>query len=135
MNKDNDIYSIIVVDDEPSVRNLMSACCRTGAQERNPVVIAYENGAAAWEYIRALKKAPNLLVTDYVMPRMNGKKLIINSRKKFPNLDVILVSGGTDGEGTPQEIADKLNVEFMPKPLSSVGALVDLVRKYAAKEE
>ncbi|MEM4247015.1 MAG: response regulator [Candidatus Woesearchaeota archaeon] len=135
MNKYNGVYSIIVVDDEPLVRKLLTACCKTGAHERNHSIIEYENGEAAWEYIRALEKAPNLLVTDYAMPRMNGKNLIINSRQKFSNLDVILVSGGTDGEGTPQEIADKLNVDFMPKPLPSIDAFVALVRKYAAKEQ
>src|SRR5437660_197475 len=41
----------------------------------------------------------DLVVTDYKMPRMDGRELIVRLRKQSPELPIILISGFVDSLG------------------------------------
>lgn len=71
------MLTILVVDDIPSVRDLICDYLRKGGYQ----VLKAENGKEALE--QALQKKPDVIITDIVMPEMNGFELC-RSLKKNP---------------------------------------------------
>ena len=70
-------------------------------------------------------EAPDLLVTDAVMPGMGGPELIGRLRAHRPDLPVILVSGYA--EETLRTDLRRDAIDFLPKPysLAALGELMD----------
>jgi|SRR5437868_3748354 len=87
---------VLVVDDEPSITMTTAAIL-----ELNGFRAATANdGATALQL--ALKLRPDLVLTDVVMPGMNGVQLAIALREKLPQLKILLFSGNA---GTPDLLA------------------------------
>ena len=78
---------ILVVDDEPAI--LMTAAAILDMQGYRTATA--RDGAAALE--RALEIKPDLVLSDVVMPRMNGVQLAIELKQKLPSTAVLLFSG------------------------------------------
>ena len=101
---------ILVVDDEPGMREFLAAFFRA---HDLPVLTAgtAEEALNVWE-----KKAAeiNTVVTDIVMPGMNGKALAERLRSDRPTLKIIFMSGYL-----PAEIAEEaLDGVFFKKPFN-----------------
>ena len=79
---------ILLIDDDESVRSIIRRSLeRAGYEVRE----AGEGGAA----LKLLASAPaDLVITDLVMPDMEGIALILSLRKSHPELPVIAISGG-----------------------------------------
>jgi two-component system alkaline phosphatase synthesis response regulator PhoP/two-component system response regulator VicR len=76
---------ILAVDDEPSIRRLIEVnLAREGYQMETA-----ENGAQALAKIRANK--PDLLVTDVMMPEMDGFELVKNIRMDASLADLPII--------------------------------------------
>ena len=76
---------ILAVDDEPSIRRLIEVnLAREGYQMETA-----ENGAQALAKIRASK--PDLLVTDVMMPEMDGFELVKNIRMDASLADLPII--------------------------------------------
>jgi len=70
----------------------------------------------ALEWLENSQRCPSILVTDLIMPCMNGAELARRARKIHPDLKVLFVSG------YPGEVLDELDpegLEFLPKPYRS----------------
>ena len=80
---------ILVVDDEPAI--LMTAA--TILKMEGYRTATATDGMAALE--RALGIKPDLVLSDVVMPRMNGVPLAIELKQKLPSTAVLLFSGNT----------------------------------------
>jgi len=84
---------VLVVDDEPLVRWFAARVLR----EEGFGVYEATDGAEALEVIRADVADLDVVVSDIVMPRMNGVQLLQSLSTLRPDLPVILMSGyGTD---------------------------------------
>ena len=68
-------------------------------QELGYVVLAAGDGAEAIRIADEPESAIDLLITDVVMPGMNGRELANRLSAKTPSLKVLFVSGYTDGAG------------------------------------
>ena len=101
---------ILVVEDEEKVRQVTV----NGLRELGYTVI--EAGTPR-EGLQQLSLHPNvaLLLTDIVMPEMNGKKLADKSLKVRPNLKVIYTTGYTRNAVVHNGVLDA-GVAFLPKP-------------------
>ena len=78
---------VLVVDDECSIADTLAEILkRSGYQAKT----AYD-GPSALEV--ALLTPPDVLITDVVLPGMNGIELAIDMRRIFPDCKVILFSG------------------------------------------
>lgn len=87
--------SILLVDDTPELRKTIERLL-TGAGH---AVTSAENGAAA---LRELDRATfDVIVTDIVMPDMEGLELIRKVRKTHASLPIIAMSGG--GRGSTED--------------------------------
>lgn len=78
---------ILVADDEPAVREFV---CRSLIHAGHAVTAA-EDGAAAWEMLRG--ESFDLLLTDIVMPVMDGIALALKAGKECPALRILMMTG------------------------------------------
>ena len=94
---------ILVVDDEPDERFLVS---RTLRKQGHDVTVA-ENGAAG---LRAVQGgAPDLVVTDIMMPVMNGVEFIgrLRGDPATAGIPILAVSGDTHLAGAADAVMEK----------------------------
>ena len=101
---------IIVVEDEPGVRNLaVAALTQFGFN-----CYKAADGEEAARLFARLREPPHLLLTDIVMPGRSGYQIAAEFTARDPALKVIYMSGYADrahqGEGPP--------APFLPKPFS-----------------
>jgi len=84
--------SILVVDDEPTIRNTITAAL----EAEGYVVENARNGGHALAVWRKMEVKPELLLTDVAMPELDGVELARLLQKKQPGLKVLLMSGYGD---------------------------------------
>jgi len=83
----SNIQHILMVEDDWMTRSALGDYLATKGYR----ITLAENGL---EGLRALEKGDiDLVITDYVMPAMDGDEFIIQLRKANPHLPVILISG------------------------------------------
>jgi two-component system, cell cycle sensor histidine kinase and response regulator CckA len=103
--------TILLVEDEAMVRTVAErALARQGY-----TVLSAENGEAALELLRTSDK-PDLLISDVVMPVMDGPTMVRHARKRYPDLKIIFMSGYAEEQ--LRKSIDLDNVAFLPKPFS-----------------
>ena len=83
---------VLLVEDEKMVRRLAQRILEQQGYE----VIAAESGAQALQLCAQREGAIDLLLTDVVMPGMNGRELCELLRKRLPGLRTLYMSGYTD---------------------------------------
>ncbi|HEX7655658.1 MAG TPA: response regulator [Sphingomonas sp.] len=103
--------TILLVEDEDMVRTVAErALTRQGYK-----VLTAENGEAALELI-AITDKPDLLISDVVMPTMDGPTMVARVRKRYPDLPILFMSGYAEEQ--LRKSIDIDNVSFLPKPFS-----------------
>jgi two-component system cell cycle sensor histidine kinase/response regulator CckA len=103
--------TILLVEDEAMVRTVAErALARQGY-----TVLTAENGEAALELLQTSAK-PDLLISDVVMPTMDGPTMVRHARKRYPDLKIIFMSGYAEEQ--LRKSIDLDNVAFLPKPFS-----------------
>jgi len=113
---------ILLVEDEVPVRRMLrEALAKVGYR-----VWEAGNGAEALEYWGAEVEAIDLLVTDVIMPVMNGLRLAEELRTRLPGLKVVFMSGHCPETVAKQGLDPA--VDFLPKPFVPA-ALVRKVRE------
>jgi CheY-like chemotaxis protein len=104
---------IVYVDDEQE--NLFIFKRKYGKRLN---IKTFEDPLSALDYI---SKSPNvsLVITDEVMPGMNGNQLCDEVKKSKPNLKFILITGNPNGDGDLMYLALRKNrfYEFINKPV------------------
>jgi CheY-like chemotaxis protein len=101
------VKHILVVDDEEAVGYVFE---RYLAIKGYRVSVAMSGEQALEAYRR---DAPDLVITDYKMPGMNGDELLRRLRALQPGLPAIMISAN------PIEVGPTLDqVRFFPKPVS-----------------
>ncbi|MCA9620894.1 MAG: response regulator, partial [Myxococcales bacterium] len=115
--------TVLVVEDDEMVRRLAERLLRRGGY----TVIVAGSGAEALEVSAAHERAIDLLLTDVVMPGMNGRELARRLVAERPGLRVLFTSGYTDNVIAHHGVLDP-GVHFLAKPYS-LDALMSLVRQ------
>jgi two-component system cell cycle sensor histidine kinase/response regulator CckA len=105
--------TVLLVEDEDPVR-LFAARALRG---KGYTVLEARSGDAALELLTAEAPEIDLMVTDVMMPGIDGPTLIREVRKTRPGLPVVCVSGYSE-DALRQRIADADSVAFLPKPFS-----------------
>jgi two-component system cell cycle sensor histidine kinase/response regulator CckA len=104
---------ILIVEDEDAVRAFSARALSTTGYE----VLEADGGEEALEVLDDINWELDLLISDVVMPEMDGPTLLKEVRKKLPDLKVIFVSGYAE-ESVRKDLADNRSVEFLSKPYS-----------------
>ena len=114
--------TILVVEDEATVREL----ARELLQLSGYTVLEAKHGQEALRICRNYDGPIHLMLTDVVMPRMNGHELAETLAPLRPGMKVLYMSGYTEDAGVMREILDSDTV-FLQKPFTPA-ALTDKVR-------
>jgi len=104
--------TIMLVEDEDAVRVFSARALRNKGYQ----VLEAKNGEAALQQIGTDGNRIDLLITDVVMPQMDGPTLARHVRRMRPDMRVIFISGYAEdrlGEIDGVEVA-----HFLPKPFS-----------------
>lgn len=114
---------VIVVEDCEPVRRLLSRALEQAGYEAEAV----GDGAEALALAASSDVAIDLLLTDVVMPHLNGRDLADELRRRFPKMRTLFISGYDEDVLAPEGVLVE-GVNFLPKPFHLREAL-RLVRK------
>lgn len=121
--KDPGSEIILLIEDDGMVRGLAVAAL----EMEGYVVIAADGGPAAIAACERHQGPIHLLVTDMVMPEMNGREAADRVAQMRPGIKVLFMSGYSDNKAFRHDIsADEVN--FIQKPFSPI-ALCNKVRE------
>jgi CheY-like chemotaxis protein len=82
------MHSILVIDDEPDVRDAVKRVLdRAGYTVRTS-----DSGVDALAELERIRT--DVVITDIIMPKIDGVQLIESIRKLFPSVRIIAISGG-----------------------------------------
>jgi CheY-like chemotaxis protein len=113
--------AVLVVEDEPAVRDLVVRILREDGYE----VLAAEDGQHALGLLDGREGPPDLVVTDVLMPRMNGRQLGDALRQMHPGLPVLYMSGDI-GENIVLRQLVPDDAPFLRKPFTPAQLLASV---------
>jgi two-component system, cell cycle sensor histidine kinase and response regulator CckA len=105
--------TLLLVEDEDPVRLFSARALRNKGYK----VIEAKSGEAALEVITSGTEKVELLITDVVMPRMDGPNLVKHVRELYPDMKVIFISGYTE-DAFRKRLDHDTDIHFLPKPFS-----------------
>jgi two-component system cell cycle sensor histidine kinase/response regulator CckA len=107
---------LLLVEDEPAVRTIL----QRGLLRFGPTIVTAADGAEALE--RLAEEPPfDVLISDIMMPGIDGVKLASMAREREPDIGVVLMSGFA--EAPLHRAVDAQRVGFVSKPFP-IGDLV-----------
>jgi DNA-binding NtrC family response regulator len=81
---------VLIIDDDRQIRRLLRRIC----QRAGHAVREAENGRCGVELFQ--QQRPHLVITDILMPEMEGIETIMALRRNGPRVPIIAISGGDD---------------------------------------
>ena len=105
--------TVLLVEDEPTVR----ASIRSALELKGYRVLEAANAQEAIRLCEHYGESIHLLLTDVVMPGMNGHELSQYLTSLYPAMRTLLISGGDTTAGAPAA-ARNGQVAFLPKPFT-----------------
>ncbi|HEX5232869.1 MAG TPA: response regulator [Bradyrhizobium sp.] len=118
--------TILLVEDEEGLRSLNAR----GLRSRGYTVIEASNGIEALEALEQKDGAIDLVVSDVVMPEMDGPTLLRAMRARNPDLKIIFVSGYAE-DAFAKSLEENEKFDFLAKPFA-LSALVTKVKETMA---
>jgi PAS domain S-box-containing protein len=121
--------TILVVEDEPQIRQLALDCLTQYGYE----VLSTSNGLEAIELIESQQRPINLILTDVVMPGLSGRELSQHISTLQPAAKVLFMSGYTNDAVVNHGILDGA-AWFIQKPFT-IASLIRRVREVLDSHE
>jgi two-component system cell cycle sensor histidine kinase/response regulator CckA len=118
--------TILLVEDEEGLRSLNAR----GLRSRGYSVVEASNGVEALEALDERNGAVDLVVSDVVMPEMDGPTLLREMRGRNPDLKIIFVSGYAE-EAFDKSLPENQQFAFLAKPFA-LSALIAKVKETMA---
>ncbi|MBZ5559748.1 MAG: response regulator [Acidobacteriia bacterium] len=124
----NETATVLLVEDDEAVRLIISAVL----QREGFRVLEASTAGAAGEIFERQSAEIDLLLTDVIMPEMNGPALAQRLIAARPELRVLFISGYADQSTSPGP--DHRHVGFLSKPFQA-SMLVQRVRQMLARHD
>jgi signal transduction histidine kinase len=105
--------TILLVEDEAPVRSFASRALRN----KGYTVYEADCGDAALEVIAEHGAEINIVVSDVIMPGMNGPEMIKRILPEYPQLKVIFISGYAE-DAFADSFGEDYEINFLPKPFT-----------------
>ena len=105
--------TILLVEDEDAVRMFSSRALR----DKGYRIIEASNGESALEFIQKNATTIDLVITDVVMPKMDGPTLMEHIKELNPKMKIIFISGYTE-DSFRNSLANDAQVHFLSKPFN-----------------
>jgi signal transduction histidine kinase len=119
-------YRILVVDDEKNLREVVSQMVRYAGFD----CVAAQNGDGALDILQNVPV--DVMVTDIVMPGMDGIELTLRTKKEF-NVGVIVMTGYAK-DYSFEQIIEKGADDFIEKPIRANELIIRLKRLIRERE-
>ncbi len=119
--------TILVVDDEPHIRSLVKSVL---VRQQHRVVEAAD-GVEAEEVLQRPRAKIDLILTDVIMPRMDGIELAERTSSRTPAVRLIFMSGKCEADAVRQDMETK-GFGFIRKPFD-LDELSRTVRQFLAR--
>jgi two-component system cell cycle sensor histidine kinase/response regulator CckA len=120
--------TILLVEDEEGLRSLNAR----GLRSRGYTVVEASNGIEAIEMFEENNGAIDLVVSDVVMPEMDGPTLLKEMRARNADLKIIFVSGYAE-EAFEKSLPENQQFAFLAKPFA-LSALIEKVKETMAPD-
>ncbi|MBL4740036.1 MAG: PAS domain S-box protein [Sneathiella sp.] len=124
------VGTILLVEDEDPVRLFAARALQNKGYE----VLQADCGETALEVVANYDGPIDLLITDVVMPSMDGPTLVKNITQEMPNLKIIFISGYAEDAFRKDHDFDINKIEFLPKPFS-LKEIAEKVKEVMLDEE
>jgi two-component system cell cycle sensor histidine kinase/response regulator CckA len=105
--------TILLVEDEEAVRVFAARALRG----KGYTVLEADTGVSALEVLESLDDGIDLLISDVVMPQMDGPTLLRHVREMHPDLKVIFISGYAE-DAFRRNLDPASRFQLLPKPFS-----------------
>jgi two-component system cell cycle sensor histidine kinase/response regulator CckA len=105
--------TILLVEDEDAVRAFASRAL----QSRGYTVLEAASGKAALDVVDSHDGKIDLVISDVVMPEMDGPTLLKKLRKRREGIDIIFISGYAE-DAFRENLEEDEKFTFLPKPFS-----------------
>src|SRR5581483_11579875 len=103
--------TILIAEDDFNVRSTL----RTALESAHHIVLEASDGYEALEIFRETPSLISLIITDLLMPKMNGTELARQAQKLSPNVKILYMSGYPN-EVITQEGILEAGIAFIHKP-------------------
>jgi putative two-component system response regulator len=121
----------MVVDDEKMITTTLSTMFKLMLKEN---VIAYNDVEQALESKELDDKRVDLIISDFMMPKMNGLEFLKSVREKCPDTVTILLTGYADKENAIRSINEVGLYYYLEKPWNN-NDLIKVVKNGLEKKE
>ena len=118
--------TVLIVEDEDAVR----AFAVRALASRGYTVLEASNGEIALDVIRGHEGKIDLLISDVIMPAMDGPTLVKTVKQERPDMRIVLISGYAE-DAFREELGRDTALAFLPKPFS-LKQLVSKVKEVMA---
>ena len=105
--------NILFVEDEASVRGIAAKALR----KKGYLVVEAEDGEEALEILEEAEAPFDLMISDVVMPGMDGPSLLRAGRELLGDARIVFISGYAEEEFS-ELLAEEPDVTFLPKPFT-----------------
>jgi two-component system, cell cycle sensor histidine kinase and response regulator CckA len=121
---------ILLADDDAPVLEI----ARIILERRGYRVITADSGSEALRIALRMEEAPDLLLTDLVMPEMSGQKLAEEIQTRWPGVRTLFMTGYTEGQWAREfEMRPSGGSEMLQKPFDP-NTLVRRVREALSRD-
>ncbi|MEZ4448381.1 MAG: response regulator [Nannocystaceae bacterium] len=103
--------TILIVEDEAAVRELLAWLLRESGYR----VLTANDGVHGLEVAAAYQGTIHLVITDVVMPRMNGRPMVAGLLMRRPELVVLFLSGHAD-DAVLRRAVEHERIDYLQKP-------------------
>ncbi|MDF2922804.1 MAG: hypothetical protein K0R57_1718 [Paenibacillaceae bacterium] len=127
------MYKLVIVDDEPTVRN---GLCTLFDWEAHGIELAgqADDGDTGLELINSVQ--PHIVLTDVKMPTMDGIQMSREIRDRFPETKIVFISGHNDADFLKSAMqVHAVDYIFKPVKLPELQKVVERVVQNLQTEE
>ena len=112
---------IILVDDEKMVTSAFRTLLKVEGYKN---INCFNNPEEALEFLK--ENSPDIIVSDFLMPQMNGLEFLTQAKTMYPEVSMILLTGYADKENAIKAINDIGLYKYIEKPWDNDDLLMNL---------
>lgn len=112
---------IVVVDDEKIVTSAFATLLKV---EDFSDVNSFNNPSDALEFLK--KNTPDIVISDFLMPQMNGLEFLAEVKKLYPEVSRILLTGYADKENAIKAINEIGLYRYIEKPWNNDDLIINI---------
>lgn len=107
--------TILLIEDDTAVRSVVIAIL----EDSGYTILEAGDGSEALRICGENKNSIDLVLSDVIMPGMNGRELVDRIKTSFPDIEVLFMSGYTDNAIQHHGVLEP-GIDFIEKPFTAV---------------